>query len=134
MKYIIALFVLFAITVQCKSQKVYDPCQTMDTNTIKQLIIGTWVDVKDSNHVIVMTSDSVEETIVIGSGVNKKVNVSYLNYKFTDNVFSSDAVTCYSLVEYLQGYPNHTDFAINSVDAHYLLLGSTGKAIYKRRN
>lgn len=134
MKYIIALSFVIAFAIQTNAQKVYDPCQQFDTNTIKKLIIGSWVDVKDSNHKMVITEDSVEEQIVIGEGVSKKVNMSYFNYKFTDNVFSSDAVTCYSLVEYLAGYPSHTDYAINSITHDYLLLGASGKKVFKRVN
>ena len=60
--------------------------------------------------------------------------MSYFNYKFTDNMFSSDDVTCYSLVEYLPGTTGHTDFAINSITNEYLLLGATGKMAFKRKN
>ena len=137
MKYIVALSIFLAFTVQGKSQstpKIYDPCQKIDTNQIKQLIIGTWVDMKDTSHVLVFTEDSLTEKIVIVEGINSKVNLSYFSYKFTDNLFSSDDVTCYSLVEYVQGYSTHTDFAINSVTQNYLLLGASGKMVFKRRN
>jgi hypothetical protein len=60
--------------------------------------------------------------------------MSYFNYKSTDNLFSSDEVTCYSLVEYLPGTIGHTDFAINSITHDYLLLGATGKMAFKRKN
>ena len=137
MKYILFLIAFLAVASHVKSQdspKPADPCQQMDTNKIKQLIIGTWVDAKDTSHVLIITDDSLTEKIVISEGISKKVNVSYFSYKFTDNIFSSDAVTCYSLVEYIPGYPTHTDFAINSISTNYMLLGSTGKMVYKRRN
>jgi len=137
MKYILILIAFWGITSQVKGQdspKPADPCQQLDTNKIKQLITGTWVDAKDTSHVLVITDDSLTEKIVIVEGISKKVNVSYFSYKFTDNIFSSDAVTCYSLVEYIPGYPTHTDFAINSITQNYLLLGATGKMVYKRRN
>jgi hypothetical protein len=137
MKYIVILSFLFAIAIQAKSQdspKAYDPCQKLDTNAIKQLIIGTWVDAKDTNHVMVITSDSVEENILIIEGLNKKVNQSYWNYKFTDNMFSSDAVTCYSLLEYHENFKSHTELAINAIDQHYLLLGGSGKKVFRRKN
>lgn len=137
MKLTLILFFILGITMQGKCQsspKIYDPCQQIDTTTIKQLIIGTWVDTKDTSHTLVITDDSLTERIQIGDGVNKKINISFFSYKFTDNIFSSDAVTCYSLVEYILGYPTHTDFAINSVTQNYLLLGSTGKMAFKRKN
>jgi hypothetical protein len=137
MKYPLIFIFFMAIVVQGKCQdspKPADPCQQLDTNKIKLLILGTWVDRKDTNHVLIITEDSLTERIQIGDGMNKKINTSYFSYKFTDNIFSSDAVTCYSIVEYVPGYPNHTDFAINSVTQNYLLLGSTGKVVFKRRN
>ena len=133
MKNIFILLTFLSITLQCKSQKAYDPCQKLDTNTIKRLIIGTWVEVKDTSHVLVITDDSLEESIVIMEGVIKKLNVSYWNYKFTDNIFSSDDVTCYSLYEYKEGYGNHITTAINGLDEHFLLLGASGKTAFKRR-
>lgn len=136
MKYIIVLSVFLAIAVQGKSQsapKVYDPCQQLDTNTIKQLIIGTWVDVNDTSHVLTINEDTLTEKIVIQEGGENNVNISYFSYKFTDNIFSSDSVTCYSIVEYVSGAPGNTDFAINSITHDYLLLGSTGKMVFKRK-
>ena len=137
MKYsFIAAFLLAFVTIaKCQSpSKIYDPCQKLDTNNIRQLLTGTWVDVRDTSHVLTITDDSLTEKIVIVEGTIKKTNVSYFSYKFTDNMFSSDAVTCYSIVEYMQGYPTHTDFAINSITHDYLLLGATGKMAFKRRN
>jgi|GEM_PF-1507865 len=137
MKYLLigVFFLAFAIEAKCQSSyKIYDPCQKLDTNTIRQLLAGTWVDARDTSHVLIITDDSLTEKIVIVEGARKKTNVSYFSYKFTDNMFSSDAVTCYSIVEYMQGYPTHTDFAINSITHDYLLLGATGKMAFKRKN
>jgi len=124
---------LLAITLQAKSQKVYDPCQKLDTNKIKQMIIGTWVDQKDTSHILVVTEDSLTERIYITEGGYRKLNTSYWSYKFTDNIFSSDDVTCYSIHEYKEGFTSHVDNAINAIDENYMLLGSTGKNIYKRK-
>ena len=133
MKYLFTLagFALFAI--QVTAQKVYDPCQKLDTNKIKRLIIGTWVDQKDTSHVLVVTEDSITENIQIMEGGYKKVNTSYWSYKFTDNIFSTDEATCYSIYEYKEGFTSHIDYAINAIDEHYMLLGSTGKNIYKKK-
>jgi hypothetical protein len=111
-----------------------DPCQKLDTNSIKKMLQGTWVDVKDSNHIFIVTIDSVEETIVINMNGKPSVNQSFWNYKFTDNVFSTDAVTCYSLVEYKEGYPHNVELAINLLDSHYFIIGRTGKTIYRRKS
>jgi hypothetical protein len=137
MKYSMIFIFFLAISFQAKSQdspKPADPCQQLDTNKIKQLIIGTWVDIKDTTHVLIINEDTLTERIQIKDAVDKKINTSYFSYKFTDNIFSSDAVTCYSIVEYMPGFKTHTDFAINSVTQNYLLLGSTGKMAFKRRN
>jgi hypothetical protein len=134
MKYILVLIAITAFTLESKSQKVYDPCQKLDTNTIKRLIIGTWVDVKDTSHTMIITEDSLTERILITDGGFKKVNTSYWSYKFTDNMFSSDDVTCYSLVEYKEGLAHKTDYAINAIDNNYFLLGASGKWVYKRKN
>jgi hypothetical protein len=137
MKYlfIAALLLAFSIKSKCQnSSKIYDPCQQLDTNKIRDMLTGTWVDTRDTSHVLTITDDSLTEKIVIMEGTSKKTNVSYFSYKFTDNIFSSDAVTCYSIVEYIPGYPTHTDFAINSITEDYLLLGSTGKMAFKRKN
>lgn len=136
MKYTLILFFFLAFATYSKGQdmpKIYDPCQQFDTNAIRGLMTGTWIDSHDTSHLLIITDDSLTEKIVIMEGANKKVNVSYFSYKFTDNMFSSDAVTCYSLVEYMDGYPTHTTFAINSITPNYLLLGATGKMIYKRK-
>ncbi len=130
------LFIFIAIALLSRgvnAQKVYDPCQKLDTNTIKHLIIGTWVDMKDSSHVLVVTEDSLTESILIMQGGFKKINTSYWSYSFTDNIFSSDEVTCYSLREFKDGFTHHIDYAINAIDQQYMLLGSTGKNIYKRK-
>ncbi len=134
MKYFFVLAVLALFTLQAKAQKVYDPCQKLDTNKIKQLILGTWVDQKDTSHVLVITEDSLTERIMFAEGGIKKLNTSYWSYTFTDNIFSSDDVTCYSLREYKEGFNHHIDYAINAIDEQYMLLGSTGKNIYKRKN
>lgn len=132
---IFSIIILFAI--QGKSQnapKVYDPCQKLDTNKIKQLILGTWVDMKDTSHIMTFTDDSLTERILIVEGAVKKINWSFWSYKFTDNIFGTDDVTCYSLVEYKEGYSHHVDFAINAIDDHYLLLGASGKTAFKKKN
>jgi len=137
MKYIVIIMLFAFLGLPAKAQnapKVFDPCQKLDTNKIKQLIPGTWVDVSDTSHTMVITEDSLTESILITEGLKKKVNVSYWSYKFTDNMFSSDAVTCYSIVEYKEGYSRHSDYAINAIDDKYLLLGSTGKTVFKRKN
>ena len=133
MKGILLCSVALLIAVIGKSQKVYDPCQKLDTNKIKQLILGTWIDIKDTSHVLTFTEDSLTERILIDNNGVKKINMSYWSYKFTDNIFSSDAVTCYSLYEYKEGYSHHTDFPVNGIDNNFLLLGSTGKNAYKRK-
>lgn len=133
MKYLLVILALAILSFQGFSQKVYDPCQKLDTNSIKRLIIGTWIDTKDTSHVIIITEDSLTENILIMEGGIKKVNTSYWSYKFTDNIFSSDAVTCYSLYEYKEGSTHHIDYAINAIDEQYMLLGSTGKNVYKRK-
>ncbi|HXB11217.1 MAG TPA: hypothetical protein VNZ45_04470 [Bacteroidia bacterium] len=133
MKYIVAILSLMLIASYSQAQKVYDPCQKLDTNDIKKLIVGTWVDTKDSSHVMVITDDSVEENIIVNMGGKVSTNYSYWNYKFTDNIFTTDAVTCYSLREYKEGYSSHVDLSINSIDAHYLLIGASGKKVFKRK-
>jgi hypothetical protein len=131
----ICSLMLLTIKANCQSApNPADPCLKLDTNKIRQMMQGTWVETGDTNHILTITPDSVEETIIIGSGINKKTNLSYWNYKYTDNIFSSDAVTCYSLVETKEGYTHHQDFAINSIDAHYMLLGASGKKVFKRKN
>jgi len=112
--------------------KPYDPCQKLDTNNIKKLLIGTWVDTKDPSHIIVITDDSVEETILIKIGNDTHEDQSFWNYKLIDNLFSNDDVTCYTLREYKAGYDHHVDNAINGIDSHYMLLGSSGKLVFKK--
>ena len=137
MKYIVTLFLLVALAntgIGQSAPKPSDPCQKLDTNTIKKLIIGTWVEVKDTSHIIVITTDSVEETIIVNLNGKPSANQSFWNYKFTDNIFSTDDITCYSLREYKEGYNHNVDIAINFIDAKYLLMGSSGKTVFKRRN
>ncbi len=137
MKYILFMICILGSAIKANSQnapKVYDPCEKLDTNTIKQLIIGTWVDMKDTSHVMVITVDSLTESILVLEGSTKKIHTSYWSYKFTDNIFSSDEVTCYSLYEYKAGFAHHIDYAINAIDQNYLLLGAEGKAGFKRKN
>lgn len=134
MKYLTAVLAFLAIATFSVAQKTYDPCQKMDTNTIKKLILGTWVEVKDTTHLLVVTPDSVEETIVINLGGKQSTNQSFWNYKFTDNLFSTDDVTCYSLREYKEGYDHHVDLSINAIDSHFLLIGASGKTVYKRKS
>lgn len=137
MKFNLIIATLVFVAFQGMGQnapKVYDPCQKLDTNTIKKLILGTWVEVSDTSHVLMFTEDSLTESILINEGGIEKKNISYWSYKFTDNMFSSDDVTCYSLYEYKEGYAHHTDFPINALAANYMLLGSTGKKVYKRKN
>jgi len=134
MKHFLALLVFTVIANCCISQKAYDPCQKLDTNTIKKLLIGTWVDMKDTTHIMTITPDSVEETIIINRVLGKDADVSNWNYKFQDNFLSTDAVTCYTLREYKAGYAHNVDLNINAVDDHYLLLGASGKSVFKRKN
>jgi hypothetical protein len=137
MKQILIFSAILLMTIQCKAQnapKPSDPCQKLDTNNIKELILGTWVDMSDSNHSLIINEDTLTENILIVEGGTKKVHTSYWSYTFTDNIFSSDAVTCYSIREFKEGYSHHEDVAINSLDAHYMLLGAEGKTIYKRKN
>jgi len=134
MKYLLFIVSLFfaSIAYSQDAPKPGDPCQKMDTNTIKKLLVGTWVDAKDPTHVMVITDDSVEETIIIKMGNDTHKDVSYWNYKLTDNIFSTDDVTCYTLRQFKAGYDHHVDNAINTVDAHYLLLGASGTTVFKR--
>ncbi|MGP8217499.1 MAG: hypothetical protein ACLQQ4_18165 [Bacteroidia bacterium] len=113
--------------------KPADPCQKLDTNTIKQLILGTWVDMSDTSHTIYFSQDSLVESIKVNMDGKIKSDISYWAYSFIDNLFSSDAVTCYSLREFKEGYGHHTDVAINSVDSQYLLLGATGKTVFRKK-
>ncbi len=133
---VITIIVTLFLCVDCKAQKVpspSDPCQKLDTNNIKQLLLGTWADVSDTSHTIYFSPDSLVENIKVNMDGKPKSDVSYWSYKLIDNLFSSDAVTCYSLREMKEGYAHHTDVAINSVDAHYLLLGSGGKSVFRKR-
>ncbi len=63
MKAILVFSTFIVLTIQSFGQKVYDPCQKLDTNKIKQLILGTWVDMKDTSHVLIFTEDSLTERI-----------------------------------------------------------------------
>jgi hypothetical protein len=137
MKYLSGLLFFLAIAIRGNSQaapKVFDPCQKLDTNTIKQLIIGNWVDMNDTSHKLSVTVDSLTESILVMEGGVKKIHTSYWSYKFTDNIFSSDEVTCYSLFEYKEGFAHHIDYAINAISENYLLLGASGKMVFKRKN
>jgi len=136
MKHIITTAVALLFTTVCFAQDVpkpADPCMKADTNQIKQLLIGTWTDVKDTTHHIIITPDSLTEIIVAKMGTVIKYNTSYWSYKFTDNFASTDAVTCYTMREVKDGYTGHVDVPINYVDAHYLLTGTTGKTVYKKK-
>jgi hypothetical protein len=135
MKYIlfISAFLLSTVAYSQDAPKTFDPCQKLDTNTIKKLLIGTWVDSKDPSHVMVITDDSVEETIVIKMGNDSHKDASFWNYKIIDNLFSTDDVTCYTLRQYKEGYAHNVDNAINAIDSHYLLLGGSGKIVFKRQ-
>lgn len=136
MKRILVVLPLILLAIKSNCQEVpkpADPCMKLDTNNIKQLIIGNWVDISDTNHKLVIIFDSIEETASIGEGIHKKVDVSYWNYHFTDNIFGTDVVTCYSLIETKVGYPHPVKYAINSIDANYMLLGAEGKWVYRRK-
>jgi hypothetical protein len=135
MKHLVALLLLSFASYGYSQDapKTYNPCQKLDTNTIKQLLIGTWVDTKDPSHIMVITTDSVEETIIVTMGSDTRTNESYWNYQLVDNIFSSDDVTCYSLREYKEGYNHHVDNSINSLDKNYLLFGAAGKIVFKRK-
>lgn len=129
------LFALMAISARCQNAAPdpANPCEKLDTNKIKNLIIGTWVDVKDSTHIITVTYDSVEETVVIQLDGRNSTDQSFWNYSFTDNIFSTDAVTCYSLIEYKPGYETKQKVAINYIDSNYMLMGAEGKTVFKRK-
>ena len=136
MKYVVIIISLIAFTSYCKAQNApsaVDPCQKLDTNNIKQLLLGTWADINDTSHTIYFSPDSLVESIKVNMEGKPKSDVSYWSYKLIDNLFSSDAVTCYSLREIKEGYAHHTDVAINTIDAHYMLLGSGGKLVFKKR-
>jgi hypothetical protein len=136
MKHALIFSIVVFFAIKGKSQtapKAYDPCQKLDTNKIKELVLGTWVDMKDTSHIMNFTEDSLTERILIEDGGVKKVNWSFWSYKFTDNIFGSDDVTCYSLVEYKEGYSHHVDFAINSINDSYMLLGASGKTVFKKK-
>jgi hypothetical protein len=113
--------------------KPYDPCEKLDTNNIKQLILGSWVDVNDTSHTLYITTDSLVEKVIITMGNVPKTDISDFSYKFIDNLFSTDAVTCYSIREYKDGESHHTDIGINGIDNNFLMLGSTGKMVFKRK-
>lgn len=135
MKHALLIISLFAAT-HCFAQSVpkpADPCQKLDTNTIKQLLLGTWVDMNDTSHTMYFSEDSLVENIKVSMGSTFKQDVSYWSYKLVDNLFSSDAVTCYSIREIKEGYSHHTDVSINSIDSHYMLLGSSGKNVFKKK-
>ncbi|HSY75943.1 MAG TPA: hypothetical protein VK890_03755 [Bacteroidia bacterium] len=135
MKYII-IFALFLSANFCFAQnapKPVDPCQKLDTNNIKDLLLGTWIDQGDTSHHIYFSPDSLVETIKTMVDGKFKIDISYWSYKFVDNLFSTDAVTCYSLRESKEGYAHHTDVGINYIDAHYMLMGSGGKAVFKKK-
>jgi len=132
----ITVIIVFILSLDCRAQKVpspSDPCQKLDTNNIKQLLLGAWVDVNDTSHTIYFSPDSLVESINVNMDGKPKSDVSYWSYKLIDNLFSSDAVTCYSLREMKEGYAHHTDVAVNGIDAHYMLLGSGGKQVFKKR-
>jgi hypothetical protein len=136
MKHLFSLAVLLLISVCAYSQNVpkpADPCQKLDTVTLKNLILGTWVDMQDPTHIMTITTDSVEETISVTMGKDTKQNNSYWNYKITDNLFSTDDATCYSIEEYKDGYSHHVKIAINSVDSHYMLTGGEGNSVFKKK-
>ena len=122
------------LTTACAAQTPASPCMKADTNQIKQLLVGTWIDVKDTAHKLIITPDTLTEVIIMkmDNGVFK-YNTSYWSYKFIDNFASTDAVTCYTMREVKDGYNGHVDVPINYVDAHYLLTGTTGKNVYKRK-
>ena len=136
MKYVVIIFSFILFTSYCKAQNApspVDPCQKLDTNNIKQLLLGIWADVNDTSHTIYFSPDSLVESIKVNMDGKPKSDVSYWSYKLIDNLFSSDAVTCYSLREMKEGYAHHTDVAINTIDSHYMLLGSSGKLVFKKR-
>jgi hypothetical protein len=136
MKRLLLIFNFFLNICICQSQNIpkpQDPCQKLDTNTIRRLIIGTWVEMQDTSHIMTITSDSVEETIVVMMGKNKQENNSYWNYRFEENIFSTDQISCYSIIEFHEGYNDKVTIAINSVDNHYLLMGASGKKVFKKR-
>ena len=136
MKYVVVILASLLSASYCKAQNApapADPCQKLDTNNIKSLLLGTWADVNDTSHTIYFSPDSLVENIKVTMDGKPKSDVSYWSYKLIDNLFSSDAVTCYSLREMKEGYAHHTDVAINSIDAHYLLMGSGGKTVFKKR-
>jgi hypothetical protein len=137
MKHLLIVFFFLAIGIPdyCQNTpKIYDPCQKLDTNTIKQLLIGNWVDMSDTSHKMVITEDSLTESVLVIENGMKKVHTSYWSYKFTDNIFSTDEVTCYSLYEFKEGFAHHIDYAINAIDEHFLLLGASGKMAFKKKN
>jgi hypothetical protein len=136
MKHLAIVFSLFLATNFCFAQdapKPADPCQKLDTNTIKQLILGTWIDQADTSHHMYFSPDSLVETIKTMMDGKFKIDISYWSYKFVDNLFSTDAVTCYSLRESKEGYARHTDVGINSINAQYMLMGSEGKKVFKKK-
>ncbi len=96
-------------------------------------MLGTWVDIKDSTHIITVTDDSVEETVVIQLDGKNSTDQSFWNYRFTDNIFSTDAVTCYSLVEFKPDFDRKQKVAINYIDSNYMLLGAEGKTVFRRK-
>ncbi|HTA81354.1 MAG TPA: hypothetical protein VK783_00340 [Bacteroidia bacterium] len=133
MKRIIGTLALALITTIGFAQKAYDPCQKLDTNKIKDLLIGTWVEVGDTAHRLVISPDTLAETVIVTMNGAPSRNQSYWSYKFIDNFLSTDAVTCYSLREYKDGYGKYTDVNINSIDEHFMLLGASGKKVFQKK-
>ncbi len=130
-----AIFALVANLSPCQTHipSPAEPCAKLDTDKIKNLMLGTWVDIKDSTHIITVTDDSVEETVVIQLDGKNSTDQSFWNYRFTDNIFSTDAVTCYSLVEFKPDFDRKQKVAINYIDSNYMLLGAEGKTVFRRK-
>lgn len=138
MKYILIFILIIFVAYHSKGQtlpKVYDPCQKLDTNTLKKIILGVWVEVKDTTHVLDISFDTLWETLSVKFNglADKKTNRSWWFYSFTENFMSTDEVTCYSLREYRPNSPSHLDYAINALGDSYLLLGISGKTVYRRK-
>lgn len=133
MKHILILFCLALTTNICIAQTPADPCKKLDTNNLRTALTGTWVEVTDTSHKLIFTPDTLTEVIVVTLGNKPSYNTSYWNYKFIDNFLSTDALTCWSLREYKDDYNSHTDVNINSIDGQYLLLGASGKKVFKKK-
>jgi hypothetical protein len=135
MKYILSIIIiaLSSGTGFAQSPKIYDPCEKLDTNKLRDMLTGTWVDPMDTAHKLVITPDTLDEIIYVDINGIQVRNQSYFSYRFIDNFLSTDALTCYSIREFKEDINHHTDLNLNSVDDHYLLVGASGRKEFVKK-